>query len=85
MRADVGDGAQLAALVRLESPVPVGRQQQPVLQIAAVHVPDLAELTALDARARLLHERVEADVEVGAVHEPARVGELDELAPTRPR
>ena len=59
------------AALGLEPPVPVGRLRQPVLEIAAVHVPDLSELARADALARLLHERVEAEVEVRAVHEPA--------------
>ncbi len=60
-------------------------EQQPVLQVAAVHVPDVAELAAARARTGLLDQRVEADVEVRAVDEPAALGELEQLAPTRRR
>ncbi len=35
VRADVADRAQLAALGRVQAPVPVGVEQQPVLQVAA--------------------------------------------------
>ena len=42
-------------------------------------VPDVAELAARDERAGLLALRVEADVEVRAVDEPASLGELEQL------
>ena len=56
----------------------VGRRE-PVLQVPAVDVPHLAELARDDPLARLLDDGIEADVEVRAVHEPAALGELDEL------
>ena len=52
VRADVGDRAELAALLRVEAPVPVGVLEQPVLDVAAVDVEDTAELAAEDALAR---------------------------------
>ena len=44
VRADVGDGAQRPAELRIETPVPVGRLVQPVLDVRPVRVPDLAEV-----------------------------------------
>ncbi len=67
----------------LEPPVPVLGCREPVLEVAAVHGPDLPELAGTHPLARLLHERVEADVEVRAVHEPAPLGQLDELGGLR--
>ena len=80
VRADVADRAQGTALVGLEAPVPVGRQCEPVLQIAAVEVPDAAEHAVAHECSRVVDHRVEADVEVGAVHATARAGELEQLA-----
>ena len=79
MRADVAHRAQLSGPLGLEAPVPVGRLREPVLQVAAVDVPDLAQLACADARARLLHDRVEADVEVRAVDEARLLGALEKL------
>ena len=83
MRADVGDGAQRAALLGVEPPVPVGRLQQPVLDVDAVDAVDRAEVAAADPRAGLPAERVEADVVVRAVDEPALLGEPEQLAGLR--
>src|SRR2546422_4443245 len=52
MGTDVADGAQLAAAPGLQPPVPVRGAQQPVLEIRAVDVPDLAERALLHERAR---------------------------------
>ena len=81
--ADVGDGPQLAALVRLEPPVPVRGEEEPVLEVAAVDVPDLADAAVREERPGLLALRVEADVEVRAVDEAAALGELEELGRLR--
>ena len=43
VRADVADRPEGAALVRLQPPVPVGLEEQPVLEVAAGHEPDVAE------------------------------------------
>ena len=43
VRADVGHGAQLAAQLGLEPPVPVRVEQQPVLEVVAGDEPDVAE------------------------------------------
>ena len=83
VRADVGDRPQRAALLRLEAPVPVGRIEQPVLEVAAVDVPDLAQRARRHERPRLVRDRVEAEVEVRAVHEPALRRELEQLGRLR--
>ena len=69
VRADVAHGAQLSRALRLQAPVPVRRLREPVLQVAAVDVPDVADVARADPLARFLDERVEADVEVRAVDE----------------
>ena len=43
VRADVADGAERAATLGLEPPVPVGLEQQPVLEVAAGDQADVAE------------------------------------------
>ena len=78
MRADVADRPQRAALVGLEPPVPVGVEQQPVLEVVAGHEPDVAQAAVGDELADVLVERVEADVEVDRVDEAAPRGVLDE-------
>src|SRR5204863_9116480 len=77
VRADVADGPEFAALLGLEPPVPVGREQQPVLEVTAVDVPDLAYAAVAHERAGLLSLRIEPDVEVRAVHEPAAPRQVD--------
>ena len=74
MRADVADRAERAAAVRLEPPVPVAVEQQPVLEVAAGHEADVAELAAGDDVVGVLVERVVADVEVGRVDDAGRCG-----------
>ena len=69
VRADVADRAERAALVRLEPPVPVGVEEQPVLEVAAGHEADVAQPAGGDQLADVLVERVEADVEVDRVDE----------------
>ena len=67
--ADVADRGAGAALVRLEPPREVGRFEQPVLQIAAVHEMQRPELAGGDHRPRLLHQRIAAIVEGDGVHD----------------
>ena len=69
---DVGDGPQRPASIWLESPVPVTLQKKPVLEVAPSHKSHFAELAGGDSLARVLVERVVADVEVGRVDEAAR-------------
>ena len=78
VRADVADGAQRAAALGLEPPVPVALEEQPVLEVAAGDEADVAELAAGDDLVRVLVERVVADVEVD------RVDETRPRAPRRP-
>ena len=85
VRADVADGAQLAALLGLEPPVPVRRLAAASPAGSRRDVPDLAELAGLHACARLLHQRVEADVEVRAVHEAAAPRRARAARATAPR
>ena len=79
VRADVGDRTQRAALAGVEPPVPVGRLQQPVLDVDAVDAVDRADVAATHPRPRLPAERIEADVVVRAVDEPAVLREPQQL------
>jgi hypothetical protein len=79
VRADVADGAKLSCALGLEPPVPVGRQGKPVLQEAAVNVPDLPQLAGVYPRTRLPDQRIEAKVEVRAVDEAGALCQLQEL------
>ena len=80
MRADVADRAERPAALGLEPPVPVALEEQPVLEVATGHEPDVAELAGGDDLVGVLVERVVADVEVGGVDEAGRGGQLDQLA-----
>ena len=71
VRADVADGAERAAAIRLQPPVPVTGEEEPVLEVAAGHQPDLAERSGRDDVAGVLVQRVVADVEVDRVDEAA--------------
>ena len=65
VRADVADRPQRAALLALEAPVPVGIEQQPVLEVAPADQPHVAQPAVTRSNPReVLVERVEADVEV---------------------
>jgi len=79
VRADVGHGAQRPALLRIETPVPVGWLQQPVLDVDAVDAVNGAGLAAANARPCFAAEGVEPDVVVGAVDESACLGETQQL------
>ncbi len=85
MRPDVADRPERAAAVRLEAPVPVALEQQPVLEVASGHEPDVAEAAVRDELASVLVERVVADVEVRRVDEATRRGEVDEFRRFRGR
>ena len=60
VRADVGERPRGAAELGLDAPVVVGRREQPVLEVAAVQQPQLAERAGAGARAGLAHGRVVA-------------------------
>ena len=75
MRPDVADGPQRAALVRIEAPVPVGVEEQPILEVVAGHEADIAKLAGRDQLPDVLVERIEPDVEVDGVDQPAGFGE----------
>ena len=51
VRADVADGPESAAAFRLEAPVPVGLEQQPVLEVAAGDEPDVPSPPSAMSRA----------------------------------
>ncbi len=64
MGADVAEGAQRAALLRIEPPVPVRVEEQPVLEVAAGDQADVAQVAGTDPLVEVLVEGVEADVVV---------------------
>ena len=80
MRADVADGPERPATLGLEAPVPVGLEQQPVLEVASGDQPHVADLARGDDLVGVLVERVVADVEVRGVDQPGLGGEGDQLA-----
>ena len=79
VRADVADGAEGPAALGLEAPVPVGLEEEPILEVAAGHQADVADLATSHELVGVLVERVVADVEVHGVDEPAGFGRLDQL------
>ncbi len=83
MRTDVADRPQCAAALRLEPPVPVALEKQPVLEVAAGDQTYVANIARRDHLARMLVQRVEADVEVHRVDHAAGRGKPRELAGLR--
>ena len=83
VRTDVADRPQRAAALRLEAPVPVALEQQPVLEVAAGDQADVADIARRHHLAGMLVQRVEADVEVHGVDHAAGRGEPRELAGLR--
>ena len=79
VRADVGDGAQVAAEMRVDAPVPVRVLQQPVLQVVPGHEPHLAELAGRDHAVHVLAYGIEAQVVVDRVHELRLFGGAQEV------
>jgi hypothetical protein len=61
---DVPERPQLAALGRVEAPVPVGVQEQPVLEIPAGDQADATQSASPDRAVQVLVEGIEADVVV---------------------
>ena len=77
--ADIGDGAGFATELRDETPVPIGREIEPVLGVGAVGVEDVAELAAFDHGLGFLDERIIAIVEIDRVDHAGFGGELHQL------
>ena len=67
VRPDVADGTQGAASIGSKPPVPVTGEEQPVLEIAAGHQPDLTDTTRRHDIVRVLVQGVVPDVEVHRV------------------
>lgn len=78
MRADIADRPKGPTSFRLEAPVPVAVEEQPVLEIATGHEANLAQTTRDDQFVGMLVERVIADVEVRGVDHAAIGRELDQ-------
>src|SRR5579871_5445872 len=79
VRADVADRAQGPALRRLDAPVVVGVEEQPVLPVTAVHERHRSEVAAPDQGAGVLQHRIEADVERHGVDQSAGLRRADEV------
>src|SRR5262249_61818125 len=80
VRADVPDSTQRAAFAGIDTPVVVRGKQQPILQIAAGNVKDIANLAASDHRARLEAEWIEANIVIDRRHESRmRLGRRHQL------
>src|ERR1700756_4061290 len=69
--ADVRPRAQLPAERRLEAPVPVFLQQQPVLQVVSGDQPDITDPVFADQAVHVPADRIETQVEVHGVDQPA--------------
>src|ERR1700719_3111585 len=78
VRADVGNGAELAAEFRIEPPVPVSRVKQPILQKAAMNEFGLADGAFHNESASFLAKRVVTQVVSNAADFPCFAGESDE-------
>jgi hypothetical protein len=68
VRPDVADGPEHPALGGIEPPVPVGVEQEPVLEVVAGDQADLAQLAVGHESGEVLVQGIEADVEVTADH-----------------
>ena len=80
VRADVGDGTEVALAGGVEPPVPVGVEQQPVLQVVAADQPRLADRAGADEGGGVLVVRVVAEVEAHGVDDAGVAGAGDEVA-----
>ena len=80
MGADVAHRPQRPAEARDEAPVPVGLEEQPVLEVVPAHQAHVAHAAVAHEVADMLVERVEADVEVHRVHATRSRGQVDQLA-----
>ena len=79
MTAQVGGDVRLAALRAHEAPGEVRRVGQPVLEIAAGHHANVAEISSPDPHGHFLDHGIVAVTEVDAVHDAGLVGDLDQL------
>ena len=78
MRADVADRPQRAALVGFQPPVPVGVEQQPVLEVVTRREADIAEIAGADRLPHVLVQRVEADVVADRSHQRQAPGQVNQ-------
>ena len=62
MRADIGDRAELAAKLGIETPVPIDGKEQPILEKAAVDETGLSDHAAGDGGFGFLTQRIVAEV-----------------------
>ncbi len=79
VRADVGNGAQGTLPAGIEAPVPVGVEEQPVLEVLAGDQSGLTDLAGLDEGSGVLVVRVEPGVEAHRVDDAGVCREADQL------
>ena len=77
VRADVGDGAQPPGRCGVDPPVPVGVEQEPVLEVATADETRRAEVAAGHHGPSLVEHGVEAHVEADRVDDAGRLGGAD--------
>ena len=85
VRPDVRHRPQLTRLLWHEPPVPVGRHQEPILEVAPCDKTWLADPAAADMRPCLVAGGIEADVEAERVDETARACSIDQVGGVRAR
>ena len=79
MRTDVRDRTQVASEGGVEPPVPVGVEEEPVLEVVPRDQAHLTQLTRRDHAVHMLAERVEAQVVVDGVHPTTAVSDPKEV------
>jgi hypothetical protein len=66
--------------LRFESPIPIGWEQQPILQIRSLQNKQITKFATLHHASCLLNQRVHADVEVDRVDKFLLGCKLDQFA-----
>ena len=77
--ADVGQAARAAVGLRVQTPVPIGVVEQPVLRVGALHHQDFAQVAGFAHAAHLLHLGIKAQIVKSAIAAAGLAGEGDQL------
>src|SRR5215213_4732633 len=80
MGANVTNSPQSPAKLGVESPVPIGWEKQPILQIRTLQNEQIAQFSILHHATRLLYQWVHADIKVNHVDQILFPGKLNEFA-----
>src|SRR5215212_11449977 len=79
MGANVTNSPQSPAKLGIESPVPIGWEKQPVLQIRTLQNEQIAQFSILHHATRLLYQWVHADIKVNYVDQILFFRKLDKF------